>query len=408
MGSSKINVIYYLPLLALISVVLLGLFSQSATIEIAKTGVLTLCLTSAVVFYIRIHGRDILSKRLSQWVITASYLLSICLAILPFQTGTVNYWMIGGLIVAMLVDKRLGLFLHFNLVFILGFDFPLQPEVVIYLLIMGMIINLMSSYIRKKDTIVFASVIVLSLNITLAFVMNNFIFNLETTHDYLKSFFSIFLVLILGYFISLLYEKYFQMMDPAMEEFFKQNEILFGENKEEVHLAVTEEPVHVMELYEEEGTSYDLLVDTNNELLLKMKEFSESLYHHSVLIGNLSCQAAQILGADELLAKAGGLYHEVGKINGKDYMEEGLKIASEYGFPKELKVVLRQHNIKYEKPTSIEATNGDNKYTTNKIIDNIFQTRMDKGTFDDSGLSLKDFKKLKEFYQKEFAVKQMM
>jgi membrane-associated HD superfamily phosphohydrolase len=44
----------------------------------------------------------------------------------------------------------------------------------------------------------------------------------------------------------------------------------------------------------------------------------------------------------------------------------------------------------------------ENKFTTNKIIDNIFQMRMDKGTFDGANLSLKDFKMLKEFYQKEF------
>jgi hypothetical protein len=48
------------------------------------------------------------------------------------------------------------------------------------------------------------------------------------------------------------------------------------------------------------------------------------------------------------------------------------------------------------------AKSEDNKYPAGKIIDNIFQLRMDKGTFDGVNLSLKDFKVLKAFYEKEF------
>jgi putative nucleotidyltransferase with HDIG domain len=166
-------------------------------------------------------------------------------------------------------------------------------------------------------------------------------------------------------------------------------------------------------------TSYELLNEKDNVLLMKLKEHSVSLYEHALQIGDLSYRAAKEIGADELLTKAGGLYHEIGKINGNNYIEEGLKIAEEYAFPKELIMILKQHNIKYEKPTSMEATivmlsdnvvstieyiekTEDNKFTSNKIIDNIFQMRMEKGTFDQSGLSIKDFKKLKDFYQKEF------
>jgi putative nucleotidyltransferase with HDIG domain len=152
---------------------------------------------------------------------------------------------------------------------------------------------------------------------------------------------------------------------------------------------------------------------------MKLKECSQSFYEHALRIGDLSQRAAKEIGADEMLAKAGGLYHEIGKINGKNYIEEGIKIAKEYDFPKELTLIIKQHNIKYDKPTSVEAAIvmlSDNvestieyiekteevKFTPNKIIDNIFQLRMEKGTFDNSGLSLKSFKLLKDFYLKEF------
>jgi putative nucleotidyltransferase with HDIG domain len=169
----------------------------------------------------------------------------------------------------------------------------------------------------------------------------------------------------------------------------------------------------------ETGTSYEVLCSLDNDLIRKMKQYSENLYTHSVRIGDISYRAAMEIGADPMLALAGGLYHEIGKINGKNYIEEGTKIAEDYSFPKALKAVIREHNIKYDKPGSVEAAivmlsdsvestidyiekNDDHKFTTDKIIDNIFQLRMDKGTFDTSHLTIKDFKLLKEFYQKEY------
>ena len=153
---------------------------------------------------------------------------------------------------------------------------------------------------------------------------------------------------------------------------------------------------------------------------MQLKNYSEELYEHAIMVGDISGRAARTIQADELLAKAGGLYHEIGKVKGSNYIEEGLIIAEQYGFPEKLKSILKQHNIRYERPTCIEAAivmltdnvvstieyiekTRKHKYTRNKIIENIFQMRMEKGTFDESGLSVKDYKLLKEFYQREFS-----
>ena len=153
--------------------------------------------------------------------------------------------------------------------------------------------------------------------------------------------------------------------------------------------------------------------------MMRLKAYSETLYGHALLVAEISGRAAKQIGAMEQLAYAGGMYHEIGKIGGKNYIEEGLVIAEDYAFPKELKAIIKEHNIKYDKPGSVEAAivmltdnvvstidyiskTEDRKFTPEKIIDNIFQMRMDKGTFDQSGLTLKDFKLLKEFYLNEF------
>ena len=422
------NLVNFLPIMTLIIVIILGQLTNRTGIEILKTGVLSLLLTGAVVFYLSLHRKEILCKPKAQLFITICYLISICFVMIPYNSGIINFWMLGGLLVSMIIDNKLGLLLNFNLAFLFGISLSLRPEIVIYLLIMGIILSLLSSYLKKKSTVVYASVIVLSSNITLAFVINNFIFDAQSSYDYMSSFFSIFIVLVIAYYVSMLYEKYMLKNDLSisMKEFFDKNDIRYKDSGIlDENLSASNETIHMMELYNlETGTSYELLNEITNELLLRIKEYSESLYEHSIQIGNLSYRAAQIIGADEMLSKAGGYYHEVGKMIGKNYIEEGLILASEYGFPKELKAILRQHNIKYEKPTSIEAAivmlsdnvvstieyidkTGDKKFTTNKIIENIFQTRMEKGTFDETGLSVKDFKVLKEFYQNELKRKEI-
>ena len=75
------------------------------------------------------------------------------------------------------------------------------------------------------------------------------------------------------------------------------------------------------------------MLKEDNELLSRLKDFSLTIYQHGLQIGDLSSRAA-LIGADEMLASR-GLYHEIGK-QIFNYIEEGLKLAEEYKFPKKL------------------------------------------------------------------------
>ena len=62
------------------------------------------------------------------------------------------------------------------------------------------------------------------------------------------------------------------------------------------------------------------------------------------------------MGGNVLLAQAGGLYHEIGRITGdSNYIDAGVKLAEEYDFPRELTDIIRQHSMRHEKPKSLEA-----------------------------------------------------
>jgi putative nucleotidyltransferase with HDIG domain len=431
----------------MIASILPGIMYKTSGVEIAKVAILTMILTTVATFYIRLNLDTILEKKLAKTVITVSYLASIGLLLSVPKPYLYCFWMLGGLLVAMTIDNKLGLLFHFSLSFIMGISLStqpeiMQPEIMIHIMIIGVVMNLLSGALRSAATAIYAMIIVLSTNVTLSFVINNFIFNTKVNYNYLYSLFSILAVLVIAFLLSLLYDlitgnsknKGFQVEEPVISEnlFTEQpvNNPLLELSMQSITLEQDETNSFLLSSIEEEAatdldriigtsSSYDVLCSPTNELLMKLKQHSEALYAHALYIADLSARAAKLIGASEQLAMAGGLYHEIGKLNGKNYIEEGLIIAEDYAFPKELKAILREHNIKYDKPNSVEAAivmlsdsvvstieyiekSEDRKYTTNKIVDNIFQMRMEKGTFDGANLSLNNFKDLKEFYQKEF------
>lgn len=428
MKTSKKSIEPILPILSTVLVVSLEFLKNGPGISVIKLGFLTLLLTIAAGVYLHAFESSIFNNKYEKFIVVLSYLGSIGLLYLVQHPETFSFWMLGGLLISMLFDPKLGLLLHFNLTFLIGIGFAERMETVLQLLLIGTLMNMLSKYLKQKSTVIYSAIIIQSTNITLVFIMNNFVMDTRLGYNYMNSFFSILTVIVIGFFLCRLYDKFRLKAGKAgkneennnLEEANHLEDTGVQENGEQPAELVVQE-VKMIEPKAIEGlrTNYDLLLDENNELLLQLKKKSVFLYEHALQIGDLSCRAARAIQADETLAKAGGLYHEIGKIREGNYIEQGLEIAEEYRFPEKLKSILKQHNIKYEKPTSVEAAivmlsdnvvstieyiekTEDYKYTRNKIIDNIFQMRMEKGTFDESSLSIKDFKILKDFYQKEF------
>ena len=57
------------------------------------------------------------------------------------------------------------------------------------------------------------------------------------------------------------------------------------------------------------------LSDINNPLLRKLSEECPGTFQHSMAVSNLASDAARRIGANELLIRAGALYHDIGKID---------------------------------------------------------------------------------------------
>lgn len=64
------------------------------------------------------------------------------------------------------------------------------------------------------------------------------------------------------------------------------------------------------------------LADTNQPLLRKLSEDAPGSFQHSLQVANLAEEAAREIGANNLLARTGALYHDIGKTFNAEYFVE--------------------------------------------------------------------------------------
>lgn len=115
------------------------------------------------------------------------------------------------------------------------------------------------------------------------------------------------------------------------------------------------------------------LSDINNPLLRKLSETAPGTFQHCTQVSNLAVEIANKIGANPLLARAGALYHDLGKINNPpffvenqakgnnphdklnaeessiiitNHVKDGVKIAKEYGLPRSIIEFIETHHGK--------------------------------------------------------------
>lgn len=159
------------------------------------------------------------------------------------------------------------------------------------------------------------------------------------------------------------------------------------------------------------------VIEADHTLIKAFHEYSGVLFMHSMKVSMISRDAVEYIEGDSLLAQAGGMFHEVGRMgNSKDFIKAGLSIGKKYGFPKELMDIIKQHGAGKEKPKTKEAAvvmlsdciistseflekKGKRKdISDSKLVEGVFNNRIQKGSLDESGLTDEDIQKLKEYY----------
>lgn len=361
--------------------------SMSLSSALARTGY---ALILGGVFLMLLHGReDFLWNQISgKTVYLLAFVISVCLAGVASRYSVGVYWML--LLVVASCQREMEIkIVSFGMLLAVYLCNALmvheQIGLLEYYLVMGIALLLVLSMIRKLQEIPYAGVILATLCLALLILQNRFDFEQMWQKKY-----TVFLEISSLVFLILAYV----MVRLVQQGIFRN--------------------------FEEESLEAGImgLLQDDFVLMQQIKE-NDALYHHSYEISRIASLAAREIGCDSMLAGAGGMYHEVGRLlDQKDYMEANIELARKYEFPERLQDVIRQHNTGSEVPKSPEAAivmlsdciistaeylekSGKRTAISNeKLVKNIFSNRIAKGSLAESGLSEDELKKLEDFFVK--------
>jgi len=90
------------------------------------------------------------------------------------------------------------------------------------------------------------------------------------------------------------------------------------------------------------------LVDLNKPILRRLALEAPGSYNHSMVVGNMSDAAAEVIGASRLLARAGGYYHDIGKLSKPDYFVEnrGTAVSRHYNLSPTMSALIIISHVK--------------------------------------------------------------
>ncbi len=385
-------------------------------------------------------------------VLTAVMGLSVVLAVIPDMPTEVPFYMVGGMLAAMVCDMGTGAVL--TAILMLLHMRVTAPETEFAVLLMeGVAFSMLAVWLRKKTMHIWVLVCAEAVTALLTLFSYNFILNPVCKEALVLN-----LVGTLCMFGIVLLCGHWCVMKEQSEEAAEQGEMLNSTSKETEKLseqmiaaaegveaekpavengheelksideaAVTLETVEGEQTLADEAEQVLQTEETlvyNTALLERLQAELPKVYRHSERVAELSAKAAMSIGADALLCEAAGWHHEIGKlVDKKAYIAAGVKLLEENQFPERIQAVVRQTSGKLEMPKSPEAaivmlSEGilstiqflkikQETVAMDKIVENNFQIRLLKGVLDETGLTLKDYTALKRFYLLEFAEEQI-
>lgn len=179
-----------------------------------------------------------------------------------------------------------------------------------------------------------------------------------------------------------------------------------------VRVAVAEQPRRQMEN----------IIAPGYTRVLELKAYSMSEYHHAKLVSDLCSQCAELINLDHQLCAAAGFYYRMGKWVGEPHVENGVIRARQLCFPEELQQILAEYNGEQELPSTKESALvhmvdalvirmevmqdeiSNSKWNRDMMIYQTLNDLTTSGIYDESGLSINEYLKVRDFLTKEVFV----
>lgn len=170
---------------------------------------------------------------------------------------------------------------------------------------------------------------------------------------------------------------------------------------------------------EAEDKDYSYLLSENNTAY-KLISANEKLFNKSKRTSKLVKDIAKLIEGRVSLAEVGSFFAECGRAVSNNYVKEGLILAKENKFPIEVTDFIKEHNFKLGYPRSKETAitmivcklnqtidfldgKGLNRSVT-AIVDSVMDSCLMAGRLDASGLSLNEYKFIKDYLLEEARV----
>ncbi len=171
--------------------------------------------------------------------------------------------------------------------------------------------------------------------------------------------------------------------------------------------------------HRERIASYEKILDDEYSLIQDMRRFSESEYRHAKKVSWLSGICAEEIGADRLTAMAGGMYYRLGQIIGEPHIKNAVRTAYKQCFPPEVITILEEYEAAERLPstresavvhmvnaviTRLELFGEDvagSDWNQNMVVYQPLNEFSEKGIYDESGISMNQFLKIRDRLFKE-------
>ncbi len=160
--------------------------------------------------------------------------------------------------------------------------------------------------------------------------------------------------------------------------------------------------------------SYRLFLEDTYPLVTDIRRFSMAEYNHGRRVSRLAGICAHEIGADAACAMMAGFYYRLGKMEGEPEIDNALRLANNHCFPTDVMAVMEEYGAVLRLPqtpesaivhmvdalvTKIELLDQDTMSSTWNQDMVIYQTLNElsqKGIYDESGISINQFLKIRE------------
>lgn len=373
--------------------VLGGILCGTSYIDIFRNVATVIVGIMIFVYYYSLSDDKITEKMLPQIAFLISFAVSNLLVAYTSRTDIGTVWMVAVAMAAVKAGIGHAVPCHALLMLqyiILSADAKANIRIIIFYAIIGILIALVLSETRSNKEFIYASVIFVALTAVMIIVLFSFdLKEVKNNRDFA-------IKCLAGDGILLFVSWITYCINPEMAERNAQRGRKRNQKRDKKIILQLLEP--------------------DNTLLKRMKNYSETMYAHSIRVGRLSYKAAYYMGCDCLLAKAGGLYHEAARIYEYDqHLDKCKMLITEYNFPTGLADIITQY-ASAEKPRSCEAavvmisdsvistdeylerTGKRSQISDEKLVKSIFNKRIKKGNFSESGMDNEQIEKLMDFY----------